>query len=60
MKKPRSSRIVLITGLASLTLAVAGCPNKPEVEVSSNPPAPPLEDTGDTGDAGDTGEGAGS
>ena len=52
MKPSRSSRLVLITGLASVALSVAGCPLKSQVEVSTNPPAPPLEDTGDTGDTG--------
>jgi len=57
MKKRTPSRIVLITGLASLTLASAGCLDRLKQEsVSSNPPAPLPADTGDTGEAGDTGD----
>ena len=57
MKKRTPSRIVLITGLASLTLASAGCLDRLKQEsVNSNPPAPLPADTGDTGEAGDTGD----
>ena len=54
MKTSKPPRIVLITGLVSLAAAGTGCPEKPEVTVNSNPPAPMHEDTGDTGDTGDT------
>jgi hypothetical protein len=49
-RKPTRSRLVLITGLASFSLATAGCP------ITTNPPPNPQADSGDSGDTGDTGD----